>query len=479
MLIGKFKKFKKQHFESQKSTYSLIVLIMAFFILLVPAVRFLFFQNYFKENASFYNTHIASSFGRDEKIDSTVYGGRELHYNPYHYFLYISGKIFQLENSSIFIPIILGFFSALLFYNILEKFKVDSNTTVLAILIFLVSPTFIYVFSASTPLCLIFFLGLLGVFLFIQESKLLFFLSLPVFSTLSLFGFAVSLTIFAITIILNQYFRKSSGQFYSTLAVIIVFALVGGIFLKSTIVFQNPENSNFVKEFFSDFGGNVGFSIFTVILAFFGVVMLWKNKEKNYLAFLLFFILLFASFADSFFNIFLIIPFSLLASYAIISISRSQWEITVIKNLTILVIFCGIIFSSISYYNNHLKSAPSQDMITALKFLNEKANKAYTIFSDEKNGFLIEYYGGTVFADTLFSKERLSDEKTIYYSRKVEVTKKILDKYHVGYILIDKNMREKIWVSEDQGLLFLLKNSDSFRKIYNIDSVEVWEYLGK
>jgi hypothetical protein len=66
---------------------------------------------------------------------------------------------------------------------------------------------------------------------------------------------------------------------------------------------------------------------------------------------------------------------------------------------------------------------------------------------------------------------------TLFYSRILVDTQKIFKKYDIKYIYIDDSMKNgKVWSREDQGLLFLLKNSEIFKNIYNSQNIEVWEY---
>jgi len=34
-----------------------------------------------------------------------------------------------------------------------------------------------------------------------------------------------------------------------------------------------------------------------------------------------------------------------------------------------------------------------------------------------------------------------------------------------------------VWEKEEQGLLFLLQNRETFKNIYNSSEIEVWKYL--
>ena len=54
------------------------------------------------------------------------------------------------------------------------------------------------------------------------------------------------------------------------------------------------------------------------------------------------------------------------------------------------------------------------------------------------------------------------------------------DRESNSYIYITDDMKTgEIWTDKNQGLLFLLRNSEKFRNIYNSNNVEIWLYIGE
>ena len=75
-------------------------------------------------------------------------------------------------------------------------------------------------------------------------------------------------------------------------------------------------------------------------------------------------------------------------------------------------------------------------------------------------------------------EQRYNDSMTIFNSRNLKTTTQLLDKYNITYIWIDKKMKTgQVWEKENQGLLFLLKNSERFKSVYDLDEVEIWTYI--
>jgi len=55
-------------------------------------------------------------------------------------------------------------------------------------------------------------------------------------------------------------------------------------------------------------------------------------------------------------------------------------------------------------------------------------------------------------------------------------TRALLDKYEIEYILIDAKMKQQLWDNKETALLFLMSNSNEFEKVYDKNSIEIWEY---
>ncbi|HII72040.1 TPA: hypothetical protein HA265_04765 [Candidatus Woesearchaeota archaeon] len=64
----------------------------------------------------------------------------------------------------------------------------------------------------------------------------------------------------------------------------------------------------------------------------------------------------------------------------------------------------------------------------------------------------------------------------MFYSRKLDDTKKLFQAYNVKHVLVDPEMKDGfVWSKPNEGLLFLFTNKETFEKIYDQDGVEIWE----
>ena len=231
---------------------------------------------------------------------------------------------------------------------------------------------------------------------------------------------------------------------------------------------------------FSDFGG-FGFSVFSIILFFVGLSLLWKRKYKNFSIYLILLILIVLSFFSDL-GIYLLNFFvAIFASIGFLKLLRKKWEITLFKNLTILILILGLIFSGLSFINRMSSMEPSQDAIFCLEFLKINTNKNSVVFSHYSRGNWITAIANrkNVIDSNFFYAPRLGDRfddsKKIF---DINEDFSLLDSYGVDYIYLDSSLKKEIWDDEEKGLLFALKYSKKFKKLFGNGYCEVWEYGG-
>jgi uncharacterized membrane protein len=175
---------------------------------------------------------------------------------------------------------------------------------------------------------------------------------------------------------------------------------------------------------------------------------------------------------------------SILAGIALATLIKMKWKLKVIRNISILLLFCGLLFSSVSYTVRIAEAQPNNELIQALDWIRENSNEGDVVFSHYANGFWVESRAlRPVVLDSLsdYSSEfeqRLSDSNTIFSSWDIEKTKKKLSEYDVEFILITNDMYEGlVWEEPEQELAYLLRNSETFKKEYENSYVGVWRYL--
>lgn len=392
------------------------------------------------------------------------------------------------QDNLIYPILILFLFSALsimLIYLILSYFGVSEQIKLFSILLLLFSPPFIYSFSTYTSNIFILFFVLLFAYFYLKKKFFISFLSTIPLIFISLPTVLINLILIEV---LHLFYEKDdSGKEKIILSFsIIIFSLISyslfffGEFIPNLLIFSGKT---FFTQTISDFGAILGFGIFHLILAIIGIIILWELTKKylfGYLTFLLLFIL------SIFFPILIIVLNVVLCFFASIAISaiyKKKWEIEVLKNLTLLLIICGVLFSCFSYETRIVNSNPTRSEISALNFLKEKSDGI--VLSHQKNGYLINYFSEkNSFIDENLpflsnGKENLNISNEIFYSRNLEKTRNLLRTNNINYVFIDSDMKEGlIFEKRNEGLLFIMDNNEKyFTKIYDENSIEIWEFI--
>jgi len=428
--------------------------------------------------------------------DQFSYGGREYDYVfPWAVILYLLNLLFgiPLNILSVFLPYTLSILSFILIYFILKSFKFTIEQTNIGMLLLIISPTFLFLSSTSNKYILPFFLSLLAFYLFIHKNEVLKNTSFVVFILLPFFSLTMTLISLFLLLLYIYFYKKGDATFFWAIFGSVISLSVLGIFFPiistspfldlflNTSIQKSSEGINpFLMDLISDFGGDLGIGIFSLFLSIIGLFLIWWYKKNVALisVSLLFLILLSAKKIEPF--IYLNVFVALLSAIAIMEIAQLKWTSRVMKNFTILVIICGIVFSSISYINELRSELPNKNIIKSLEFIKGTTPVESTVLSYYKNGFWIESFAkrktvmDSYFIGANDVEERYKDLQNLFKTRNIDKAMEILKKYEVNYIYVDNAMRQETWKYDEEGFLFLLKYSDNFKKIYLDDFVTIW-----
>jgi len=154
-----------------------------------------------------------------------------------------------------------------------------------------------------------------------------------------------------------------------------------------------------------------------------------------------------------------------------------------LKNNVLLLILCGLIFSSGSFINRFSHSGPEYGEVLSLQWLEHKFSNNEKVFSYYEYGYLITAYSGAeVYTDKRYyqssrDKMRIIQSNDVFSSRNLKNITNFLKKNDLTYIWINQEMKDGlIWSNEDEGMLFVLASSNSFKRIYKYLGVEIWKY---
>ncbi|MBI5797606.1 hypothetical protein HZA98_01740 [Candidatus Woesearchaeota archaeon] len=381
------------------------------------------------------------------------------------------------------LPFLLGILSVLLVERILKHFSKDATFIYLSLLLFILSPSFIYLFSFTNSLFIAFFLSLAGFYLFI-EKKFKFWV-IPIVLVLPLFNLIVTGLFLLLLCFYSFFVRKDRKKLFFILllfSILVTGLYYGYIFYKAGLPQQidlvQGGNFHLLGSLFYDLGSAYGLSIFISLLGALGILLFWGEKYEH--LFIFFSVLLFLTLAffipesSLVLNLFLII----LAAKGFIFLAERKWTHEYYHYFILLVILSGFVFSAISQMNTILNTEPNEAELEAIAFLAEQ--ESGVVFSDYSKGSWITSSGHENVMDENYvfapdSKERLRDSQELFASRDLNRTSELFAKYDIRYVWIDSSMKNKLWDYDTDGLLFILQYTKSFNRIYDKDGVEIWK----
>jgi len=227
----------------------------------------------------------------------------------------------------------------------------------------------------------------------------------------------------------------------------------------------------------------MGFGIYSLILGLIGLSVVWGRK-KQVTGYLLFGFMIVLSFAFPETKLYLNFIVAIFAGYGFLSVIKLKWELDLIKFLTILLVIFGLLFSTLSYITRVTTSSPGNEVVESLVWLQENSREGEIVFSHPSKGHWIQTISEReviLDSETTYLKrfaEKSNDSTTIFYSRNLIDTNFLFDKYDIQYIWIDAEMKEgQVWVREKEGLLFLFRNEETFKKIFENEKAEIWVVL--
>jgi hypothetical protein len=412
--------------------------------------------------------------------DFLSFGGRAFFYSiGSPLFLVLASLIFKIGVNTLlaFTPFIFGFLSIILFYLILKHFKITRNTLSFACYILLLSPPFLYAFTHFTSFTLPLFLNLLGFFLVLKKRKIFGYLAFIVYLLLPFFDFIHAF--FGLSLLFFYFYKTKQLKRlvpYSFIALLTIYLNNHFVTYGMYII---PHK---FYEYFFTFGGAYGFSIFLVLLSFFGLLWLWQRKYRNLIYYTFILLSAFLLILNIYYIIYLALILSVLGAFGLKYLYKLKWSSSLIKNLTVILLIGGILISGISFLYENSKLDPDEGLNDALLYLASRTSPRNVILSHEKYGIYINSISNRKdFIDINYayaprSKLRLFYLNKLFYSRNLNDVLDILNEFKVNYILITPDMKNGlVWNRNNEGLLYLFnKNPDYFYKVYDEDGFEIW-----
>jgi len=437
----------------------------------------------------YYDIRIARNIlmGENLKSDELAMGGSPYVISGYH--LLVAAWLAFSEKAFVWFPIVMAALSITGLFLLMRKFGAEQQMTELALLILASSPAFLYgaVTSSAqiTAACLL----LWAAYFYTLNGR-------PAEIT-SAFLFTASALISKEALIIGLFLAfslKEEGGLKrrKTILAILGIAAASVEYLVNVvkhgwgILWLGASSSSPLSTLVLELGGGLG--IIEVVIATLGLVYAVSSDGER--GRIIYWTIAIAALLLAKFDVIVYVAFwaAILAAYAIKRLTMREWTIPYLKRASLILIICGLMFQTLTFMSISARMEPSPALMNALDFL--RANyRGGMVISSPENGFYIEYAGMKAFLDENYAyfpgfQDRKKTAEQIFYSRNLKNASALLNSKGISYILITPDMkRGKVWRREDEGLLFLLRNKETFQMIYgpanNSGGIEIWEYSPK
>jgi hypothetical protein len=453
------------------------LLCTAILLLLFPGfVRTVFYEKIPGGTMNYRDVILASRIDYKEFNKNSV--TQSIAIKPYYALLHLMLKFLSPNFLMNFLAPLFGLLFLLFLYLILRKLEIEREILFIAMLMLILSSSFIWNFTVLNENSFILFILALGIFLFLTENKVSSVLGFLILIMIS-FGNLIASIVGYSLLILFLFYRSSMFAYKAEKRKRIIF-MISSIFLiltilniylvKERILNENKE----ILTYFSEITMSNGFGMIIVILALTGFLTIGNERKllKNIFLIALLLLVLFGLN----FIVYANIVFCISAAYGFIWIINRKWELKNLNYWSVLLIICGILLMALSIDLKIASQRPDLKDFDALNSL--KALRKGVVLSHEDYGFWIEYFSAK---ETLinnlnnFAKEDIAN---IFYGYNFSLSMDLIKKYKISYVFITPEMKSGlVWKKDDEGLLFLMKNSNRFNRIYNKNDYEIWEVL--
>lgn len=467
--------------NDDKRTTFLTILVVALVIASPVIIKWVLNQDSQVSEESYYNLRIINQINSQEGVRGQhVDALQNKEYSYSLFYLLFSKKNSDFQFVAKIFPLIMGIISVFLFYLLLRSINLGQDDIFFGIIILVSTPIFIYSFTTFSPDILALPVFLLGIILF-SRGNYFSFIFVGATAFINIFY-----TILSLLIILGDYFfrHKRKAIFIVNLSAIVLSVLAGIFLFGMNYALQFVPLLTGLNGFIIEFGAVNGYALITLGLAFIGLFSWWNAEKSRTVIFISVLLIIFASLFFQSMRLPVALIMAVFAGFSISYLSNREWEIYMLKGVTLLLVFCILFFSAVLALNFQTKNITDKE-IAAISYLSS-ANSKDIILSAERNGFLIEYVSGRgAYLDDnsyRFSdyEERKNMADRIYYSKNLKELESLLIQERITHIMVDSEMKAgEVWNGRYEGLLFFLENSDSFIKIFYDEDIQIYRYVGR
>ncbi len=400
-------------------------------------------------------------------LESPIIPGKLMYrnYNNGIYSHIIKNIPLDHQLSSAVLAIFTAISVVIVFFRILRRLGYTTRQVFFIISIMVFSPAFIFTYVFPNPDSIVLLLVLMGV-LFLTKRKLFVILG-SIFLVFSSFLNPIAAFIAVLT---AAYFGFQRKKELLLLLIMFIPLLIFSVIRNLPVISESLALTTLI----TDFGAVSGLGVFNVILFIAGLLSTWSKKDKYWPAYTITILGMIFSYLTGINAIpYLNLVVCFFGGLGLISLVNTKWEFSVLRNLTILLLLCGLVFSEAAYISRVVQYEPDKYTVDALEHLNKSKMMTHYTYTP-----LVEYYGSKGFPqiDDNFQYEQNITEK-VFYSRDYFASIELLNQSNISHIFITDDMKGGlVWEEENQGLLFIFRNNETFSRVYSNKGAEIWKF---
>ncbi|MFH1174039.1 MAG: hypothetical protein V1725_02845 [archaeon] len=248
------------------------------------------------------------------------------------------------------------------------------------------------------------------------------------------------------------------------------------LFGKHAFSFMLPESA--LSSFMSEFG-SAGYSLPLLLLACIGFYVLWKNTVAHIVRSTTLLVLFVLSYFCPPLLPVVALAVGLLAGKGAWFLYNRKWSLKLLKDVTILLVFCSMFFSLAAYTNILVKQQPTPALVQGLMYLRQTPNDSIILSAPAYYDYVLYFAQRQA---TPSPQVFLEDTRTLqittelYSSRSIAETIEYMTALGATHLLFDPEMNQKLNIAQKTGIFFILQYGGIYTNIYDVQGITVWKF---
>jgi hypothetical protein len=254
-----------------------------------------------------------------------------------------------------------------------------------------------------------------------------------------------------------------------------VFMTVAGILLFALLKFAFvPANLSFAQMLTRgvfELKGPSGYSAIVILFAIIGFFSTYKAYKELAIVYVYCTLSILAMHLYGISPLVLSFLVPVWAAHTIQLLLKKQWVLAPLKHLTLGLVIAGVGVTTILSISSAILANPDSQMVMALGELGRLGSAGSVLTSPDYSSY-VEHYSGIPAAPPELAE-------ALFRSRDLKYAKGLLAEQNISAVFISPEMKQGlVWTEPEEGLLFLLRNNQTFRQAYSRGGYEIWEIIG-